>query len=118
MKETGKDPDSQTVSEDLENQIKKVKHEQNQVTKDIAEIDNSIKLLDVKIEDLDFEFQSIILKMKPTPEILADPNFQINKLLFQELVIQNRELRFEIEKLTDKINELNQENQNIKNMYK
>ena len=118
IRDNGIDPDNPSVDHDLESQIVKVIQEKKEMEKQIALIEDEIKDLDKLIVKKDEDLQTLTLKMKPTPKILSDPEFQERQILLEELVFQNKTLRDTFMEMANRIQKLKIENENIRKDFR
>ena len=114
LKETGEDEDIPRVDKELEAQIQKIVSDNSQLKIKNEMLEQAIKLVKSEIDAKDYSIQCLTLKTKPTPKILANPTFQTNQLLLEEIVLQNQELRKTFSDISDQIMAIQEENQRIR----
>jgi chromosome segregation ATPase len=114
IKETDADPDMPRVDVDLRKQIERVKSYQQDLVKQAQRCDQETKRLNVQIQQKTWDLQTLTMKMHPTPAVLALPEFQTTFLLLKELVLQNMELKVAMAEMSEKIQALKRENNEIR----
>ena len=114
LKETGDDDTISRIDKDLQSQISRVVEETQTIRDKTQMLWQAIALVEDEIKDKDITIQVLCLKTTPTPEILAMPEFQQKQLLFEELVLQNRNLRNSFAEITEKIVDLKAQNAELR----
>jgi chromosome segregation ATPase len=114
IKDNDDDPERPRVDVDLKKQIEKIKADKAELIRETARVEEQTKRLDVQVQQKTWDFQTAAMKMQPTQEILKMPQFQEKSILLKELVLQNKDLRVEVTKWSEKLIALKQENNEIR----
>lgn len=114
IKETGDDGDGTRVDNELQHQIHRIMEEKTQLNDQISMLKQAIDLVGEEIRQKGLEVQRIAMRMDPTAKIISQPDFEQKQLLFEELVLQNRELRTTFGEMTERVVQLRKENAELR----
>ena len=114
IKETGDDGDGTRVDNELQHQIHRIMEEKTQLNDQILMLKQAIDLVEEEIRQKGLEVQRIAMRMDPTAKIISQPDFEQKQLLFEELVLQNRELRTTFGEMTERVVQLRKENTELR----
>jgi DNA repair exonuclease SbcCD ATPase subunit len=114
IKEKDNDPEVPRVDVDLQRQIERVRVEKAGLVHETQSVLDETKRLEVQLQQKTWDLQTLALKTQPTQALLGSAEFQQKFLLLKELVLQNMGLRDEVTRMTGRILELRQENDEIR----
>jgi chromosome segregation ATPase len=114
IRDNDEDPDRPRVDVDLQKQIEKIRADKAELIRETARVEEQTKRLDVQVQQKTWDLQTAAMKMQPTQEIMKMPQFQEKSVLLKELVLQNKDLRVEVTKWSEKLITLKQENNEIR----